>query len=92
MAVELSNEVTEYIALALGLAGLVFIVLLFAGRVRLEDYSWYRRRIGGHWEQWFVDGVNTYVWFQCKQCYHWGGGRPPLAYGSPRCEDYGEIK
>ena len=50
----------------------------------LSGFRWYRRWRGGHWERWWIDApVCADVWVRTEH-----GRRPPLAMGTPRCEDY----
>lgn len=58
----------------------------------LADLRWYRRRAGGHWERWHLDGG-----YQCWYHLHRGcasprGGNPQLrpagVHGMPECEDW----
>ena len=52
-----------------------------------DRFRWYRRRCGGHWEQWYIDVVHADIWHNRRKC-HREIGRPPCAFGTPVCEDY----
>ncbi len=56
-------------------------------------WRWYRRLIGGHWENWWLDTPATWRWYRMP----WGcanlqsGGtatRPAGAHGTPECETW----
>lgn len=36
--------------------------------LRLDCYQAYRRWQGSHWELWWVDTVNSYVWHKLSKC------------------------
>ena len=53
-----------------------------------DRYAWFRRRCGGHWEQWTIDfPVCSFSWFQLTQCSKGTGWRPCLGRGTPCCEE-----
>jgi hypothetical protein len=54
-----------------------------------SNFQWFRRLMGGHWEEWYVDGpVHTFVWHAVPAC-HAAGGRPTgICRGTPICETW----
>lgn len=57
----------------------------------LGRFAWYRRRVGGHWERWFVDfPVASHIWFRRRDgCAKVNRRRPGLCFGNPHCEEHG---
>jgi len=55
----------------------------------LDRFRWYRHFCGGHWERWYIAyPVCSYCWVQVDRCHLDGCPRPPLARGTPSCEDH----
>lgn len=54
-------------------------------------FRWYRRLCGGHWECWYLFGLDATVWFSMDRCSADADRLPsPLCNGVPLCEDYEE--
>ena len=48
-----------------------------------------RKRIGGHWERWYLSAFDRPIWFQVEECSKIHGNRPTsFCHGTPTCEDY----
>lgn len=61
--------------------------------ILFNNYLWYRRWCGGHWECWWNDVCHSFMWDRLKECTQTAvnkerGVRPPCCYGTPHCEDY----
>ncbi len=57
-----------------------------------DQYEWARKRLGGHWERWYVDHpVCSDIWHSVDTCTKKSGKRPtPICRGTPECKDYDE--
>lgn len=66
------------------------LLLFSAAGDWLCNFRWFRKWIGGHWEQWWLDVPFTEsVWFLTNHTSPTSHIRPhPLCRGTPRCEDY----
>jgi hypothetical protein len=69
----------------------------------LGGFQWYRRRTGGHWEQWTIEPNFQAAtgWESMSVSYQWRrsarcnagpmGQRPTSAVGEPQCEQYDDA-
>ena len=53
-----------------------------------ENWRWYRRWQGGHWERWYIECCWGELWLDFLACTRQTGGRPPLGRGTPTCETW----
>jgi len=62
-------------------------ICIFFG-LYLWRFKWYRRKIGGMWEHWIIDGYGT-CWFRVNKWSEGTGTRPAgLCRGTPTKEKY----
>jgi hypothetical protein len=57
--------------------------------IKLTNYQWFRRFVGGKWELWWVDSpVCSYVWHDVLEFSRVCGERPPLCRGTVTEENW----
>ena len=65
-----------------------FLAIISCDIVQATSWKWYRKAFEGHWEQWWIDfPICSTMWLDVKGC-HKDYGRPPLARGTPICEEH----
>jgi hypothetical protein len=54
----------------------------------LSRFQWYRRYIGGRWENHFIDICNARMWFLMDPGMCWPDYEQPCSRGAPIIEDW----
>ena len=64
--------------------------------MQFSNYKWYRKYRGGHWEQWWSNITNSFIWIRvdkCSQGYYYEYNKevtwqPHCCNNLQQCENY----
>lgn len=55
------------------------------------DWPWFRRWVGGRWEQWWVDPCKSLMWMHEPEYTSFDKTRPAACFGTPTIEVHAKL-